>query len=1105
MKLAPYAELHCISNYSFLRGASFPEELVERAVYLRYHALAITDECSLAGVVRAHIAAKEHNLKLIIGSEFTLDDHTKFVLLATDRASYGRLSHLITAARRNADKGDYQLTRQLLEQHHPAGCLALWLPDFQNNHHQQTVNDEPLQWLAKNFPGQTWIAAELLFSGDDQRQLQILQALGKQHNIPLCATGDVHMHHRKRRALQDTVTAIRLNQPLSQLGYALFPNGERSLRSRQRLQKIYPRHLLEETIRIADRCRFSLDELRYEYPEELVPPGHTAQSWLRHLTQQGMQRRWPQGAPDKVKNAIEHELALVDEMAYAPYFLTVHDIVQYAKSQNILCQGRGSAANSAICYCLGITEVDPDRMQLLFERFISKERNEPPDIDVDFEHERREQVIQYIYHKYGRQRAALAATVITYRARSAVRDVGKAIGMSLDQIDRLAKSIYWWHDFDTIQQQLQENGFDINNPLIKRLVVLVHLILGFPRHLSQHVGGFVISQGKLSHLVPIENATMAERTVIQWEKDDLEALGLLKIDILALGMLSAIRKALGYISYYSKRTITLADIPPEDAAVYRMIQQADTIGVFQIESRAQMSMLPRLKPRNYYDLVIEIAIIRPGPIQGDMVHPYLRRRNGEEQISYPSEAVKNVLSRTLGVPIFQEQVMQLAMTAAGFTAGEADKLRRSMAAWKRKGGLDQFEGKLLEGMKARGYTEQFAQQIFNQIKGFGEYGFPESHSASFALLAYASSWLKCYHPAAFTCALLNSQPMGFYAPAQLVIDAKKHGVTILPVDVNISDHDCTLEFKDAKTAPATRSPDEVQRNPGNTLSNATRSPDEARGIQGDDHSLNKESPSSWKCRPDEACGIRGRVDTSTDRNKQQQSPSLRLGLRMIKGLSTTGIENIINARQQQPFTSTQDLATRAGLNKKDLECLAAADALKSISGDRHRAYWQVAGIENNIPLFETPHFAEGEVMLSKPREGQNIVADYATTGLTLGRHPLALLRTRLTQRRIRKAEQLWTLPNDSRAAVAGLVICRQRPGSAGNVIFVTLEDETGQANIVIWPKLAEKQAKELLQATLLVVHGTIQQEEGVLHIIASRLEDLSTWLGTLTTQSRDFC
>ena len=1040
-ELPLYAELHCISNYSFLRGASFPEELVERAARLRYSAIAITDECSLTGVVRAHIAAKEHKLQLIIGSEFRLQEGLRFVLLATDRASYGRLSHLITVARRKAEKGEYCLTRQIVEQYQPEGCLALWLPDIAGMDHKRTVDDEPLQWLVQRFPQQCWIAVELLLTGDDQQHLQTLRALGEKHKVPLCASGDVHMHHRGRRALQDTLTAIRLGRPLTQLGYELFPNGERCLRSRQRLRKTYPRALLAETVGIAERCRFSLDELRYEYPRELVPDGHTPQTWLRELTGQGMQQRWPRGTPDKVRKAVEHELALVDEMAYAPYFLTVHDIVQYAKEQGILCQGRGSAANSAICYCLGITEVDPDRMQLLFERFISKERNEPPDIDVDFEHERREEVIQYIYRKYGRERAALAATVISYRPRSAVRDVGKAIGMSLDQVDRLARSIYWWHNPEIIQQQLQENGFSLQNPLIRRLVILVRQILGFPRHLSQHVGGFVISQGKLSHLVPIENAAMAERTVIQWEKDDLEALGLLKIDILALGMLSAIRKALAYISRYTEQTVTLADIPPEDPAVYRMIQRADTIGVFQIESRAQMSMLPRLKPRNYYDLVIEIAIIRPGPIQGDMVHPYLRRRNGKEAITYPSDAVRDVLSRTLGVPIFQEQVMQLAMVAAGFSAGEADQLRRSMASWKRKGGLAQFEGRLLEGMKARGYSAQFAQQIFNQIKGFGEYGFPESHSASFALLAYASSWLKRYHQAAFTCALLNSQPMGFYAPAQLIADARKHGVDVLPVDVGISGQDSTLE------------------------------------------------PTG---------------DESASDNASNQV-SLRLGLRMIKGLSTSGIENIIEARRRSAFTSVQDLATRTQLNRKDMECLAAANALESLSGDRHRAYWQVAGIENSIPIFETPRFAECDVMLPKPSEGQNIVADYATTGLTLGRHPLALLRHRLTRRRIRKAAELWELNNGARVTTAGLVICRQRPGSAGNVVFVTLEDETGQTNVVVWPHLVERQAKELVKARLLVVQGNLQLEDGVLHLIASRLEDLSAWLGSLTTRSRDFC
>jgi error-prone DNA polymerase len=743
--------------------------------------------------------------------------------------------------------------------------------------------------------------------------------------------------------------------------------------------------------------------------------------------------------PDKVRRLVEHELALVQALNYEHYFLTVHDIVSYARQQGILCQGRGSAANSAICYCLGITEVDPDRMQLLFERFISKERNEPPDIDVDFEHERREEVIQYIYRKYGRDRAALAATVITYQPKSAMRDVGKALGMNLDQVDRLAKSIYWWHKKEIAEDELRANGFSPDNPLIKKLLYLVGLLIGFPRHLSQHVGGFVISEGKLSQLVPIENAAMADRTVIQWEKDDLEALGLLKVDVLALGMLSAIRKALTYISDYTGKPFSLADIPPEDPGVYAMIQQADTIGVFQIESRAQMSMLPRLRPANYYDLVIQIAIIRPGPIQGDMVHPYLARRNGKEAVTYPNEAVRHVLQRTLGVPIFQEQVMQLAMVAAGFSAGEADQLRRSMAAWKRKGGLEKFEGMLLNGMKARGYSEEFAQQIFRQIKGFGEYGFPESHSASFALLAYASSWLKRYHPVAFVCALLNSQPMGFYAPAQLVRDAQRHGIKVLPVDINRSEHDCTLE--------------------------------------------------------------RLAADTTTGAKTTQ---ALRLGFRMVKGLSSPGIAAICEARTRNEFASVQDLASRAKLNKSDMQSLAAANAFKCLTGDRHQAFWQVAGTENGLALFPSPEFHETEVMLRKSTEGQDIVSDYAAVGLSVGRHPLALLRQRLAKHKIRTSLELWDLPNGALAKAAGLVICRQRPGSANNVMFVTLEDELGHTNVVVWPNIAEQQKKALLKARLLAVTGTVQHEDGVLHLIAKKLEDLSAWLGQLDARSRDF-
>ena len=1027
-----YAELHCISNFTFLRGASHPEELVARAAELGYKALAITDECSLAGVVRAHVAAKEHGLPLIIGAEFLLQEGLRLVLLATDRKSYGRLSELISVARRGAAKGSYLLSRETLIRHCPGGCLALWLPGSDT----EEADEEAVLWLASLFPQRLWIAVELLLNGRQNHHLRQLESLSEKCRIPLCAAGDVHMHVRQRRMLQDTLTAIRLGKPLSRLGYALYPNAERHLRNGQQLAKLYPPALLQETVRIAEQCRFSLDELRYEYPHELVPEDHTPQSWLRQLTEEGMCRRWPQGVPDKVRQLVEHELALVRELNYEHYFLTVHDIVSYARSQSILCQGRGSAANSAICYCLGITEVDPDRMQLLFERFISKERDEPPDIDVDFEHERREEVIQYIYRKYGRERAALAATVITYQPKSAVRDVGKALGMSLDQVDRLAKSIYWWHEAEIAEQELRTNGFSPDNPLVKQLLYLVGQLIGFPRHLSQHVGGFVISQGKLSQLVPIENAAMAERTVIQWEKDDLEALGLLKVDVLALGMLSAIRKALAYISDYSKKPFTLADIPPEDPKVYAMIQQADTVGVFQIESRAQMTMLPRLRPANYYDLVIQIAIIRPGPIQGDMVHPYLSRRNGKEPVTYPSEAVRHVLQRTLGVPIFQEQVMQLAMVAAGFSAGEADQLRRSMAAWKRKGGLEKYEDKLLQGMTARGYTKEFAQQIFRQIKGFGEYGFPESHSASFALLAYASSWLKCYHPAAFVCALLNSQPMGFYAPAQLVRDAQRHGITVLPVDVHHSEYDCTLERLDAVGKKATL--------------------------------------------------------------------ALRLGFRMVKGLSTAGIEALCEARRERVFANVQELAGRARLNKSDIQSLAAANALKQLSSDRHQAFWQVAGTENGLPLFPSPDFNETDVMLRKASEGQDIISDYATVGLTIGRHPLALLRDRLRENKVSTSRELWTLPNGVLAKAAGLVICRQRPGSANNVVFVTLEDELGHTNIIVWPKIAEQQKKALLKARLLAVTGTVQQEDGVLHLIAKKLHDLSSWLGQLEARSRDF-
>jgi error-prone DNA polymerase len=785
--------------------------------------------------------------------------------------------------------------------------------------------------------------------------------------------------------------------------------------------------LLDETRRIAGLCRFSLDELRYEYPEELVPAGFTPAAWLRQLTQAGVRRRWPQGAPDKVNELIEHELALIGELHYEAYFLTVYDIVQFARSRNILCQGRGSAANSTVCYCLGITEVDPSRIETLFERFVSRQRNEPPDIDVDFEHQRREEVIQYLYRKYGRERAALAATVISYRPRSALRDAGKALGLSLDQLDRLTKTIHWWDGRQIAEQRLREAGFDPGNPTIRRLMQLVQQLIGFPRHLSQHVGGFVIARDALNRMVPIENAAMPERTVIQWDKDDLDALGLLKVDCLALGMLSAIHRCFDLINGHYHTRLGMDDIPAEDPAVYDMISRADTVGVFQIESRAQMSMLPRLRPACFYDLVIEVAIVRPGPIQGDMVHPYLRRRQGLEAVTYPSEVVRGVLQRTLGIPIFQEQVIKLAMVAAGFSAGEADRLRRSMASWRKHGRIMEFEQPLVEGMRARGYAERFARQIFQQILGFGEYGFPESHAASFALLVYVSAWLKHYYPAAFCCALLNSQPMGFYTPRQLVDDLRRHHGEVQPVDVCCSDWECTLEKK-----------------------------------------------------------------------------SLRLGLQMVKGLSRAAAGRLLEARMQRPFRTVQDLASRARLDRGDLEALAAANALASLAGHRHRARWDCAAIEPPRPLLENTAIAEATPLLRAPSEGEELVADYASTGLSLGRHPLALLRSRLARLGLVTAAHIHDCMHGSIARTGGIVTGRQSPGSASGVIFMTLEDETGMTQVIVWPQLAERQRGVLLQARLLAVEGEVQREGEVLHLIARRLEDHSHLLGRLMTQSRDF-
>jgi error-prone DNA polymerase len=1030
-----YAELHVLSNFSFLRGASQPEELVAQAKALGYSALALTDECSLAGVVRAHVAAKEHGLSLIIGAELNCLDDLKVVVLARDRASYGAISRLISKGRRATRKGCYALQRADLEDA-LAGCLLIWLPRADKAGLQQQEQDG--RWLRERFAERLWIGVELLTGGHDARRLEWLEALGKTLQLPCVATGDVHMHRRSRRALQDVLTAIRIGKPLQAAGYALYPNGERCLRSLQRLQELYPKPLLAQTLSIAERCTFKLDELRYEYPEEIVPAGETPTSHLRALTMRGCAYRWPDGAPAAVRENIEHELRLIAELKFEPFFLTVHDVVEYARSQKILCQGRGSAANSTVCYCLRITEVDPSRMSMLFERFISKERNEPPDIDVDFEHERREEVIQYIYGKYGRERAALAATVICYRPRSALRDVGKALGLDLAQVDKLARGMQWWDGQKIDPQRIRASGFDPEDPVIARLIVLAAEILGFPRHLSQHVGGFVIARGRLDELVPIENATMPDRTVIEWDKDDLDALGLLKVDVLALGMLTAMRRAFNLVNEFGGSSagagkLALESVPSEDSAVYDMICRADTTGVFQIESRAQMSMLPRLRPRNFYDLVIEVAIVRPGPIQGEMVHPYLRRRSGEEPVSYPSKEVEAVLKRTLGVPIFQEQVMQLAIVAAGFSPGEADRLRRAMAAWKRKGGLEPFQKQLIEGMRERGYEDSFAQQIFKQILGFGEYGFPESHSASFALLVYTSAWLKHYEPAAFCAALINSQPMGFYAPAQLVRDARAHGVEVRAVDVMVSEWDCTLE------------------------------------------------------------------------RREDGRPALRLGLRLVKHLSQEGALRLLDARTRRAFGSIADMAERAALDRRDLEALAAADALSQLSGHRHRAVWQVTGVERALPLLPAATAVdEGIPLLRAPREGQDIVADYGSVGLTLRRHPLALLREKLKQRGVIPTQELWEQPNGKLVRTAGLVITRQRPGSASGVTFVTMEDETGHVNLIVWNRVAIEQRAALLESRLLEVQGKLQREGDVQHVIAARLTNLSSLLGDLVVASRNF-
>lgn len=1038
-----YAHLHTITNFTFLTGASYPGEYVYEAYDLGYDAIAITDECSLAGVVKAFIAIEEIRknqgldedeqlpTKLIIGSRFTLSNGMTLIAIAPSRTAYAELSGFITLARRRAEKGEYEAHFEDLR-FRLRTCLIIWVAQL-----NETISDAVATELNNAFAGRLWIGINHQLHGGERQDFERWQALGREQNIPLIACGEALMHSNERKPLQDVVTAIRHNTPIQSMGSKLELNGEAYLKPIHQLEKLYPPELLEETCALADLCYFEMGELRYQYPRELVPDGFTPNHYLRHLVNEGKLGRWPEGVPESTEQLIEKELDIIGSLEYEYYFLTVHDIVRFARQQKILCQGRGSAANSVVCYCLGITEIKPGLIDVLFERFISQERDEPPDIDVDFEHQRREEVIQYIYQKYGRERAAIAATVITYRRKSAVRDVGKALGLDESLLDYLTKNMAWWDNENDMEQQIEALGLNIHNKLLVQFFSLVRQIRRFPRHLSQHTGGFVISETRISDLVPLENASMPDRTIIQWDKEDLEAMRLLKVDVLALGMLSALRRSLDYISSYDPKIQTLQDIPSEDKATYKMLCKADTVGVFQIESRAQMAMLPRLQPKRFYDLVIQIAIVRPGPIQGDMVHPYLRRRAGLEPITYPSKAIEGVLKATLGVPIFQEQVMKLSMVAAGFTGSEADELRRAISNWGKNSKLLTFEGKFKNGLLKNGYTQEFADRLFEQVKGFGGYGFPESHSASFALLCYASSWIKCHHPAAFYCALLNSQPMGFYSPSQLIQDARRHQVSILPVDINRSFYEYVLEV---------------------------------------------------------------------DHNGKQ---GIRLGFIAVRSLNTEKAQSIERCRGTTPFASLKDIIKRTALGDADLECLASADAFHSIAGDRYQARWQAAALMPHSELLDEGEIDHDDLLMEGPSLEENVMDDYASIGLTLRTHPMEILRQEYPFNRCKRFADLINLPHKGFVRIAGVVTGKQRPGTATGVLFLSLEDETGTSNIVIWNTVQERFRHQILTGKLLIVKGTVEilresVATPVVHVIAGHVEDVTERLESLAVKSRDF-
>ena len=1040
-----YAELEVTTNFSFLEGASHPEELVERAHELGLAALAVTDRNSLAGVVRAHVTAKRLGLRFLVGARIDLEDAPSVLLWPTDRKAYGRLCSLLTEGRRRAPKGSSSLRLEDLLAHAEGQLLAVLPPDAPD-----AVFAELLRRLRAALSDRLFLVAHFLYRGDDRERIDALADLAAATGGRLLATNAVLYHDPARRPLQDVLTCIREKVTLAEAGLRLEANAERHLKPPAEMARLFARwpEALEAGLAIARRCHFSLDELAYDYPVRESYEGRTPDEELVRRTREGAAERYPDHLPEKVKKLLEHELALVRELRYAPYFLTVHDIVRFARSRGILCQGRGSAANSAICYVLGITAVDPARMDLLFERFVSAERDEPPDIDVDFEHERREEVIQWVYATYGRDHAALAATVIRYRAKSALREVAKVLGLSADVQEALSRTVWGFGREGTDPRWLREQGLDPDDPTLARTLELAAELVGFPRHLSQHVGGFVIARSPLRELVPIENATMPGRTVVEWDKDDLDALKFLKIDLLALGMLSCIRRAFELLRAHYGLELDLARVPAEDPAVYAMLQKADSIGVFQVESRAQMSMLPQLKPRCFYDLVIEVAIVRPGPIQGDMVHPYLRRREGLEPVTFPSKELEEVLGKTLGVPLFQEQAMRIAIVAAGFTPAEADGLRRSMAAFRRRGELGRWHDKLVSGMVARGYQPEFAERCFKQIEGFGYYGFPESHAASFALLVYVSAWLKCHYPDVFLAAILNAQPMGFYAPAQLVRDAVEHGVEVRSVDVNHSFWDSTLE-------PLAR---------------------------------------------------RGPLMTA-----------VRLGFRQVKGLAESEAVRIVTARLH-PYRTVGELQRRAGLRRETLVILAEADAFRSLGLDRRQALWEIRALaDRSLPLFAHAEAAEppgsnlppldgGEepwLELPPMSLGEAVVEDYARLRLSLRAHPVALVRERLARRGIVEARALWTVPAGRRVRVAGLVLVRQRPGSAKGVVFATLEDETGFANLILWPKVFERFRTTLMVARLLAASGRLQREGRVVHLVAERLLDLTAELAGLRGEALD--